>query len=75
MIKTISNKNINAKAISNGDSFMLGSALIEILAPMKQDKNINNIPKINNMMDPPITKPAMNNRMKKLLQLAKEAAK
>jgi len=24
------------------------------------------------MMDPPITKPAMNNRMKKLLQLAKE---
>ena len=25
------------------------------------------------MMDPPITKPAMNNRMKKLLQLAKEA--
>ena len=27
------------------------------------------------MMIPPITKPAMNNRMKKLLQLAKEAAK
>ena len=27
------------------------------------------------MMDPPITKPAMNNRMKKLVQLAKEAAK
>ncbi len=27
------------------------------------------------MMDPPITKPAMNNRMKKLLQLAKEAVK
>ena len=27
------------------------------------------------MMDPPITKPAMNNRMKKLIQLAKEAAK
>ena len=43
LIKTISNKNINAKAISNGDSFMLGSALIEILAPMKQDKNINNM--------------------------------
>ena len=27
------------------------------------------------MMDPPITKPAMNNRMKKLLQMAKEAGK
>ncbi len=27
------------------------------------------------MMDPPITKPAMNNRMKKLLQLAKETVK
>ena len=27
------------------------------------------------MMDPPITKPAMNNRMKKLIQLAKETAK
>ena len=27
------------------------------------------------MMDPPITKPAMNNRMKKLLQMAKEATK
>ena len=27
------------------------------------------------MMDPPITKPAMNNRMKKLLLLAKETAK
>ncbi|MEF2838706.1 MAG: DNA-binding protein WhiA [Oscillospiraceae bacterium] len=27
------------------------------------------------MMEPPITKPAMNNRMKKLLQLAKEAVK
>ena len=27
------------------------------------------------MMDPPITKPAMNNRMKKLVQLAKETAK
>ena len=27
------------------------------------------------MMDPPITKPAMNNRMKKLVQLAKEANK
>ena len=26
------------------------------------------------MMDPPITKPAMNNRMKKLVQMAKEAA-
>ena len=27
------------------------------------------------MMQPPITKPAMNNRMKKLLSMAKEAAK
>ena len=27
------------------------------------------------MMDPAITKPAMNNRMKKLVQLAKEAVK
>ena len=27
------------------------------------------------MMDPPITKPAMNNRMKKLVQMAKEAAR
>ena len=27
------------------------------------------------MMDPPITKPAMNNRMKKLIQLAKEIVK
>ena len=27
------------------------------------------------MMEPPITKPAMNNRMKKLVQLAKETAK
>ena len=27
------------------------------------------------MMDPPITKPAMNSRMKKLVQLSKEAAK
>ncbi len=43
LIKTISNKNINAKAISSGDSFMLGSALIKILAPMKQDKNVNNM--------------------------------
>ena len=27
------------------------------------------------MMEPPITKPAMNNRMKKLIQLAKETVK
>ena len=27
------------------------------------------------MMDPPITKPAMNNRMKKLVQMAKEVTK
>jgi len=27
------------------------------------------------MMDPPITKPAMNHRLKKLLELAKEASK
>ena len=43
LINTISNYNISCKTVSGGDSFMLGSALVEILAPMKQDNNINNM--------------------------------
>ncbi len=43
LINTISSHNINHKSVSCGDSFMLGSALVEILAPMKQDNNINNM--------------------------------
>ena len=43
LIKTISNNNINTKAVSYGDSFMLGSAYVEIIAPMKKDNNINNM--------------------------------
>ena len=43
LINTISVNNINHQSISSGDSFMLGSAYVEILAPMKQDKDINNM--------------------------------
>ena len=32
-------------------------------------------PELASMMDPPITKPAMNHRLKKLVQMAKEAEK
>lgn len=43
LFKSIAGKKINSKAVSCGDSFMLGSALVEIFAPMRQDKNINNM--------------------------------
>ncbi len=43
LIKTISSKNINHKSVACGDSFMLGSALVEIFSPMQQDENINNM--------------------------------
>lgn len=39
----ISENNVNPESVSYGDSFMLGSAVVEILAPIKQDENINNM--------------------------------
>ena len=46
------------------------------LAAMAREQNPSaSLSELAAMMQPPITKPAMNNRMKKLLQLAKEAAK
>jgi competence protein ComEC len=43
LINAISIRNINHQSVSAGDSFVLGSAIVEILAPMKQDDNINNM--------------------------------
>lgn len=43
LIKAISENNVNPEAVSYGDSFMLGSALVEIFSPMQQDDNINNM--------------------------------
>ena len=42
-------------------------------AKAREDNPFASLSELAAMMDPPITKPAMNNRMKKLMQLAKEA--
>ena len=42
-------------------------------AAMAREKNPSaSLSELAAMMEPPITKPAMNNRMKKLVQMAKE---
>ncbi len=43
-------------------------------ADAREENPSYSLTELASMMDPPITKPAMNNRMKKLVQLAKEAA-
>ncbi len=43
LLNSISNNNVNPLAMSSGDSFMLGSSKVEILAPMEQDKDLNNM--------------------------------
>ncbi len=43
LIKTMSEYNVNPIAIESGYSFNVGSALVEVLAPIKQDKELNNM--------------------------------
>lgn len=43
LINAISENKVTPISISYGDSFMLGSALVEIFSPMKQYDNINNM--------------------------------
>lgn len=43
LITSIAENNVIPKAISYGDTFMLGSAFVEILSPMKQYENLNNM--------------------------------
>ncbi len=43
LIEKISENNVTPKSVSYGESFMLGSAVVEILSPIKQDDNINNM--------------------------------
>lgn len=43
LINAISESKATPISVSYGDSFMLGSAVVEILSPMKQDDNINNM--------------------------------
>lgn len=46
---------------------------IQRAARAREDNPFASLSELAAMMEPPITKPAMNNRMKKLMQLAKEA--
>lgn len=46
---------------------------IQQAARAREDNPFASLSELAAMMEPPITKPAMNNRMKKLMQLAKEA--
>ena len=43
LIKTIADKGVNPIAVSSGYSFKVGAALVEILSPVKQNKNLNNM--------------------------------
>ncbi len=43
LINNISNRCVNPIEVSAGDSFMLGSATVQILSPQKQDDNLNNM--------------------------------
>ena len=43
LLNVISENNVNPETVFYGDSFMLGSAVVEIFAPMKQDDNLNNL--------------------------------
>ena len=47
-------------------------AKIQQAAQARQSNPSASLSELAAMMEPPITKPAMNNRMKKLVQLAKE---
>ena len=42
-------------------------------AKAREEHPVSPLSELAEMMDPPITKPAMNNRLKRLVQLAKEA--
>lgn len=43
LINNIAENNVNPVAVSSGYSFMLGSALVEVLSPLQQDENLNNM--------------------------------
>ncbi len=43
LISSISDNDVKPITMSSGDSFMLGSARVDILAPIKQDKDLNNM--------------------------------
>lgn len=43
LIKSIADNNINPIAVSSGDSFDFGSSFFDILSPMIQDKELNNM--------------------------------
>ena len=43
LIKSISDKNINPIAVSAGDTFKLGSSIVEIFSPATQDNELNNM--------------------------------
>lgn len=43
LINTISEYEVTPVGLTSGNSFNLGSALVEVLAPIKQDKELNNM--------------------------------
>lgn len=43
LIKTISEYDVNPIAIESGYTFKLGSSFVEVLTPIKQDKDLNNM--------------------------------
>ena len=47
---------------------------LQAAAKAREENPESSLTELASMMEPPISKPAMNNRMKKLLQIAKEAA-
>ena len=64
--------------IKNPLLYSLGTLFVQKLlqaAYARQANPESSLTELAGMMEPPITKPAMNNRMKKLLQLAMEAKK
>lgn len=43
LLEAISENDVNPIPVSGGESFTLGSALVEVLSPIKQDDNLNNM--------------------------------
>ncbi len=43
LINTIAKHNVNPMAVSSGDNFGFGNANVQVVAPIKQNKNLNNM--------------------------------
>lgn len=43
LIKSVADKQVNPISVSAGDTFNIGSSVVEILSPMIQDKELNNM--------------------------------